>query len=281
MTTVAAPCQLARMFVLWAVVASCGWGLPQGEKAPVDRKAKADFEHVAKRLKVVVDIQPGRFEAETRHGKITGANASQRSLRQYAPILRREMGIYSERFIKRVNLKKIVICRDLKFAGQKRSAVPGFKRGELFLDAGFGAHLRAYMAVVVHHELFHIIDWRDDWKLYSDESWSKLNPPEFMYGPGGKTVQGDPDTGVLTKRYPGFLNHYSTMGVEEDKAEVYARLITNLPYVERRAKKDRVLASKVSRMRELIRDFCPGESRKLWDAARKIKRKPGHQPVKK
>jgi hypothetical protein len=61
---------------------------------------------------------------------------------------------------------------------------------------------------------------------------------------------------VLTDRFPGFLNHYSTTGVEEDKAEFFANLMVEPDYVLRRAAEDRVIQAKVLRMRELMADFC-------------------------
>src|SRR5204863_9871526 len=73
-------------------------------------------------------------------------------------------------------------------------------------------------------------------------------------------------------KYPGFLNHFSTFGVNEDKAEVFANLIVDSAYVERRATKDPVLRAKVQRMRELLAEFCPAVNDEFWEKARKLKR---------
>jgi hypothetical protein len=80
------------------------------------------------------------------------------------------------------------------------------------------------------------------------------------------------DTSVLTDKYPGFLNHYSTTGVEEDKAEVFANLIFDAAYVAERAKKDKVLATKIERMKELLTKFCPEMNQKFWTKVEKINR---------
>ena len=52
--------------------------------------------------------------------------------------------------------------------------------------------------------------------------WDALKPKDFKYGSGGKNAQDISTTSLLTEKYPGFLNHYSTTAVEEDKAEVLA-----------------------------------------------------------
>jgi len=128
---------------------------------------------------------------------------------------------------------------------------------------------------VIHHEFFHIIDYRDDGELYADRRWMDLNPVEFQYGSGGKNAQDDSSASLMTSDRPGFLNSYSRTGVEEDKAEVFANMIVNGGLLAGRASTDPVLRAKMERMKELLAKFCPEIDDTFWEAARRVER-PGN-----
>jgi hypothetical protein len=130
-----------------------------------------------------------------------------------------------------------------------------------------------YVRKVIHHEFFHIIDLRDDGKLYEDDRWAKLNPPDFKYGPGGAKLQDDPSVTTTGQDAPGFLNRYAAAGVEEDKAEVFAHLIVEPKMMADRAKKDKYMRAKVERMKELLADFTPKMDKSFWERVEKAERK--------
>jgi hypothetical protein len=127
--------------------------------------------------------------------------------------------------------------------------------------------------LVLHHEFFHVIDYRDDGEVYRDDAWAALNPRSFRYGSGGKNAQQRSDTSLLTDRLPGFLTHYSTTGVEEDKAELFAHLLASGPHVRERCERDAVLQAKVERMKKLLADFCPEMDEEFWAKAEHFDRK--------
>ncbi len=62
----------------------------------------------------------------------------------------------------------VVRARELTFAGQRRNAIPDFEHDTLYLDVSRGAYSKSYFRKVIHHEFFHIIDYRDDGSLYND-----------------------------------------------------------------------------------------------------------------
>ena len=70
---------------------------------------------------------------------------------------------------------------------------------------------------------------------------------------------------MLTDRYPGFVNHYSTTGVEEDKAELFAIMIVAPDYIGERVQTDSVLRAKSKRMKILLQEFCPDMSDVFWN----------------
>ena len=79
----------------------------------------------------------------------------------------------------------------------------------------------------------------------------------------------------LPSDWPGFLDWYSTSGVEEDKAQVFAYMVVHGDLVAQRAAIDDVLRAKVDRMIELLQQFCPEMNAAFWEAAAGVARPPG------
>ena len=79
----------------------------------------------------------------------------------------------------------------------------------------------AYIRIVLHHEFFHFIDFADD-QSYDDEEFESLNEGGFEYGEGGDSER---QWIKLDKNVRGFINHYSTTDLAEDRAEIYQYLI--------------------------------------------------------
>ncbi len=204
------------------------------------------------------------FSTKTYHGPIHGAAADAFDLDRYSEVLRREFWLYPVSLIRRSSLQSIILCGGLSFDGQNRSAIPDFEHNALYLDVTVGRDHANYERNALHHEFFHIIDYRDDGELYSDHRWAKLNPKAFRYGQGGARMQED-RLSSLPSNDNGFLTKYATSGVEEDKAEVFAHLMTDHAAVERRAETDDVIKRKVAFMKILLADFCPDMSESYWN----------------
>jgi hypothetical protein len=216
--------------------------------------------------------QKSELPATFNHGPIEGQEAAADEVASYAPILSFEWNLYPVDLIKRTRLKRIVLCKDLSYAKQKRTAIPDFGNDTLYLDVVRGRTNDLYVREVIHHEYYHLIDLRDDGKLYEDKEWTKLNPPDFKYGTGGKNAQNDRTVSVATDKYPGFLDRYAMTGVEEDKAEVFSHMMAEPLTVQERAAKDPVLQAKVERMKELMAAFCPAMDKKYWEIIWQTKR---------
>ncbi len=220
---------------------------------------------------IEIVIHP-QFPVSITHGKIDGREAARKHVQSYLTILSAECNLYPVELVRKTKLKRIIFCADLSFAGQLRTALPDFENNDLYLDVERGRYSQMYTRAVIHHEYFHMIDYCDDGKLYSDEEWATLNPKGFKYGTGGRNAQNDSSMSLLNESNAGFLNKYSTTGVEEDKAEIFAHMIINGALLEERAKRDTVLQTKMKFMRDLIRKFCPQADEQFWTTVRKIKR---------
>jgi hypothetical protein len=184
---------------------------------------------------------------------------------EYAPLLIEELGIYPRGFVRRTKLHRVVLCTDLRVDEHPRGAAPDFLNHVLYLDVCASVGPIRHRRKCIHHELFHIVDYEDDGVLYDDEEWKRLNPAGFRYGPGGAEYRD-----VYSFVYfpyediPGFLNEYSTYGVEEDKAEVFAALILERDYVEWRLKTDPVIRDKVEFMKDLLLHFSCDMGEEFW-----------------
>lgn len=232
-----------------------------------ERRAGAEpssLDELARRYQIEVVAKKAKFPVRTAHGAITGSPPAENSLKKYRPLFITEFGRYPKKLVAVTRLKRVVLCENLRFAGQRRNAIPDFEHDTLYLDVKRGGNNPKYLRAVIHHEYFHIIDFRDDGKVYRDPQWAALNSPKFKYGSGGKNAQQLSNTSVLTERFAGFLNHYSTTGVEEDKAEIFAHLLVNPDYVARRSASDGVLKSKVTRMKSMMRRFCDDVDETFW-----------------
>ena len=126
---------------------------------------------------------------------------------------------YSKEFLKKINLKYIVMCENLSISGINTAGIPDHLMKTLIIDLKFN---EKYFERVIHHELFHIIN--DGHKELFDESeWKKFNEPSFKYADCSTCSK---KLGLDTyKNTNGFFTEYSMTIPSEDMAEVYSHLI--------------------------------------------------------
>ena len=189
-------------------------------------------------------------------GAIDGRAAAKVDVASYATLFAFEWSLYPPQPVEKTRLKRIVFCKDLTFAKQRRTAVPDFEHDVLYFDVVRGREDDRYARKVIHHEFFHLIDLRDDGKLYEDERWASLNSKGFKYGSGGAMLQDDPTVTTTGRAVPGFLNRYAASGVEEDKAEVFRDMMVEPRTMARRAATDKYMRAKMDRMKELLAAFA-------------------------
>jgi hypothetical protein len=268
-----APGRSAASFsMMRSVLSFCFVAITCGPVASQAIATVPDIEAVAKKCALEIVTGTPKFPIKIRTGVIDGAEGSKTDIDSYLNIFAFEWSLYPPDLVKRTGLKKVVLCQKLSFAQQLRTGIPDFENNVLYLDVSRGRHSDLYVRKVIHHEFFHIIDLRDDGKLYEDERWSSLNPPMFKYGPGGAKLQSDPTVTLTGRDEPGFLNRYATAGVEEDKAEVFAHMIVEPKMIAERIKKDQYIRAKVERMIELLASFSPSMDKSFWDTVEETER---------
>lgn len=184
----------------------------------------------------------------------------------YVDVFIEEFAKYPADFIRSSKLKRVELVEKLAIGTQFRAAVPDYDHEVLYYDVSYVRNQR-YVRHVVHHEFYHMLE--QEWNgnaYYKDPNWAMLNEKDFKYGSGGSDAYGRGDVWSFVHPKPGFLNIYSTYGLEEDKAEVWAVLFVpeNWKLVKQTVADDPILRAKVSYMREYARAKAPTMDDRFW-----------------
>ena len=173
------------------------------------------------------------------NNNITCDKASKENLKKNFPLIKKNLEIYKSEFLKKINLRFIVLCENLFISKINTAGIPDHKKRTLILDLKFN---EKYFERAIHHEVFHII--HDSYKKIFDEKvWSSFNNKEFQYAECSTCS----DRLGLDLYYEtnGFLTEYSKSIPSEDMAEVYSFLMTNKINIKNKSKKDSILSNKV------------------------------------
>ena len=134
-------------------------------------------------------------------------------------IILKNLNRYDQKFLKKINLKYIVLCKDLSISKINTAGIPDNKMKTLILDVKFS---EKYFERVIHHEVFHIIN--DSFKqLFDEKIWSNFNVKNFKYA---KCSTCTDKLGLDTySKTEGFFTEYSQSTASEDMAEVFSHLM--------------------------------------------------------
>ena len=137
-------------------------------------------------------------------------------------IIQKNLNRYDQKFLKKINLKYIVLCEDLSISKINTAGIPDNIMKTLILDVKFNED---YFERVIHHEVFHIIN--DNFKqLFDEEIWSNFNIKEFKYAKCSTcTDKLGLNTYTNTK---GFFSEYSQSTASEDMAEVFSHMMMGI-----------------------------------------------------
>ena len=146
-------------------------------------------------------------------------NSEKKVLDEKYKIIQKNLDRYNQKFLKKINLKYIVLCEDLSISKINTAGIPDNVMKTLILDIKFN---EKYFERVIHHEVFHIIN--DSYKAIFDEKvWSNFNLKNFKYAECSTCTD---KVGLDTyKKTNGFFTEYSRSTASEDMAEVFSHLI--------------------------------------------------------
>ena len=166
--------------------------------------------------------------------------AEKSTLKEKFPVIEKNFNKYTSNFLKKIQLKYIVMCKNLSISNINTAGVPNHKMKTLILDIKFE---EKYFERVIHHEIFHIIN--DSHKKNFDESeWKKFNNSKFKYADCSTCT--DRIDLSLYKKTNGFLTEYSMTTPSEDMAEIFSFLMTDKKNIENKSTNDPILYKKIS-----------------------------------
>ena len=171
-------------------------------------------------------------------------NSDKKTYDEKYQIISKNLNRYSKEFLKKINLKYIVMCENLSISGINTAGIPDHLMKTLIIDLKFN---EKYFERVIHHELFHIIN--DGFKdLFDDDKWKKFNELNFKYA----------DCSTCSKKLGldtyentiGFFTEYSMTTPSEDMAEVYSHLITG----NYKNSNDIILNKKINFIKDILKE---------------------------
>ena len=146
-------------------------------------------------------------------------NSDKKTYDEKYEIITSNLKRYSKEFLRKINLRYIVMCENLSISEINTAGIPDHIMKTLIIDLKFN---EKYFERVLHHELFHIIN--DSFKeLFNEDEWKKFNKPNFKYADCSTCSRK-----LRLETYKdtnGFFTEYSMTIPSEDMAEVFSHLI--------------------------------------------------------
>ena len=166
---------------------------------------------------------------------INCSNSDKKTLDEKYKIIKKNLARYSLIFLKKINLKYVVLCENLSIAEINTAGIPNNITRTLILDIKFN---EKHFERAIHHELFHMIN--DSYKeLFNENIWKDLNQKSFEYGECS-TCNNNWNLDLLDND-SGFFTEYAKSTASEDMAEVFSHLMfyknkvySNDPIIEKK-----------------------------------------------
>ena len=177
---------------------------------------------------------------------ISCMNSNKETYEEKYKIISKNLNRYSKEFLKKINLKYIVMCENLIISGIKTAGIPDHKMKTLIIDVKFNSK---FFERVIHHEVFHIIN--DGFKnIFDEKKWSSLNEIDFKYT--SCSTCSDKTGLYVYKEYNGFFTEYSKSTASEDMAEVFSHIVFSKDIVTKKTSNDLILKKKVDFIKDKI-----------------------------
>jgi hypothetical protein len=178
-------------------------------------------------------------------------------LAKYVELFRKEFFKYPKAFVENTKLKKVAMVKNLINQGVPVASMPDYYQENLYMDIYIGNYDKVYQRHVIHHEYYHMIEQQfHGTSYYKDPQWAKFNDPSFQYGSGGINSR---ESSVQVVNHPreGFISGYAMSGLEEDKAELFATLMTTEEedMIRKWAETDEILKNKIALLTDFLKDY--------------------------
>ena len=181
---------------------------------------------------------------------IVCSNPNKKDLEIKYKIIHKNLNRYSYDYLKKINLKYIVMCKNLSISELYTAGIPDNIMKTLILDIKFN---EKYFERVIHHEVFHIIHLQHK-NIFNEEEWIEFNNFEFKYAECSTCTKN-----ISLEKYQetdGFFTEYSKSTASEDMAEVYSHMIfLEKKEINQIRKLDPILDNKISYIENKIMEI--------------------------
>ena len=187
--------------------------------------------------------------------------------KQLIYLIKKEIDVYPIEFINNSGLKFIMICETLILnESQVVGVAPGHydqSPGVFYISANHlkdvknNPKVQSMLKHVFHHEFYHIIDSQLT-NVIIDNQWEKINKIEYS----SVDISGDLN---LDNSINGFVTQYARNNQNEDKAELFAMLMTKNSDVKKLLNKDEVLFNKTKLLISRLKSISPSINKNFWN----------------
>ena len=181
---------------------------------------------------------------------IVCSNPNKKDLELKYKIIHKNLNRYSYDYLKKINLKYIVMCQNLSISELYTAGIPDNIMKTLILDIKFN---EKYFERVIHHEVFHVMHLQHK-NIFNEEEWAKFNNFEFKYAECSTCTKN-----ISLEKYQetnGFFTEYSKSTASEDMAEVYSHMIfLEKKEINQIRKLDPILNNKISYIENKIKEI--------------------------
>jgi len=199
------------------------------------------------KLKYFYAVRPFRLGTQK---NIVCSDSNKKDLDAKYKIIHKNLSRYSYDYLKKINLKYIVMCENLSISELYTAGIPDNVMKTLILDIKFNED---YFERVIHHEVFHIIHLQHK-NIFNEEEWIKFNNSNFKYAECSTCTKK-----ISLEQYQetkGFFTEYSKSTASEDMAEVYSHMIhLKETEINQIRKSDPILNNKISYIKNRIKEI--------------------------
>jgi len=197
------------------------------------------------KLKYFYAVRPFRLGTQK---NIVCSNPNKKDLDAKYKIIHKNLNRYSYDYLKKINLKYIVMCKNLSISELYTAGIPDNVMKTLILDIKFNED---YFERVIHHEVFHVMHLQHK-EVFNEEEWIKFNNSKFKYAECSTCTKN-----IWLEKYKvtnGFFTEYSKSTASEDMAEVYSHMIfLKEKEINQIRKSDPILDNKISYIENRIK----------------------------
>ena len=199
------------------------------------------------KLKYFYAARPFRLGTQK---NIVCSDSNKKDLEVKYKIIHKNLSRYSYDFLKKINLKYIVMCENLSISELYTAGIPDNVMKTLILDIKFNED---YFERVIHHEVFHVV-YLQHKEVFNEEEWIKFNNSKFKYAECSTCTK---NIGLEQyKETKGFFTEYSKSTASEDMAEVYSHMIfLKKKEINQIRKSDPILNNKISYIENKIKEI--------------------------